>query len=135
MRSSYNTKQKDAVRLFLLEHADRSYTASEIYSAVSANGVGRTTVYRALAALEKDGVCAKYPGESGTSDCYQYLDRPSCREHIHYICNVCGKVGHLDCSFMNDLRSHVEGGHGFTIDSERTVIYGICSGCKAGGGR
>lgn len=132
MRSNYNTRQKDAVRMFLIQHKDMSFTAAEVYSAVAAEGVGRTTVYRVLSQLEQDGFCAKYPSKSGGGDSYQYLEKESCHEHIHYLCTECGRVGHLDCSFMDELRGHVEGGHGFCIDNERTVIYGVCSACREG---
>jgi len=130
LRSNYNTKQKDAVKQFLLSHPDSSFTVAEIYEAVG-GGVGKTTVYRALSALESDGLCAKYPAESGGSDTYQYLDGHDCHGHIHFKCTKCGRVGHLDCSFMDELRGHIEGGHGFLIDNERTVIYGTCLGCKS----
>lgn len=130
MKSRYNTRQKDAIRQFLISHKDQSYTASEIYAALADTGISRTTVYRALSALEADGFCAKYPNVATLCDSYQYLEKMSCHRHIHYICSKCGKVGHLDCSFMDELREHVEGGHNFSIDSERSIIYGTCSTCK-----
>ena len=53
-----------------------------------------------------------------------------CSKHYHLKCNTCGKLIHLDCEIMATFTTHMENEHGFAIDLERTLLYGICVDCK-----
>lgn len=128
MRSGYNTRQKEAVRAFLEMNRDKTFTASQIYAAVG-DGVGRTTVYRALYALERDGDVQRFPADGRGADGFQFRVRSYCQGHVHFKCIKCGSVGHLDCGFMKELYEHVFNGHHFSIDNEKTVLYGTCREC------
>ena len=35
----------------------------------------------------------------------------------------------LDCGFIRRMEAHIEKEHGFTLDSGRTVLYGLCGRC------
>ena len=46
------------------------------------------------------------------------------QEHLR-----CGALEHLDCGFIRRMEAHIEKEHGFTLDSGRTVLYGLCGRC------
>ena len=49
-----------------------------------------------------------------TTTVYRYLDK-LCTEHLHLKCIKCGKIVHLDCDFMDELREHLYQDHGFRL--------------------
>ena len=52
-----------------------------------------------------------------------------CREHLHLKCVQCGRIYHLDCHFMDEVRAHLMAEHGFTLQCEGSVLYGLCRHC------
>ena len=52
-----------------------------------------------------------------------------CREHLHLKCVQCGRIYHLDCHFMDEVRAHLMAEHGFTLQCEGSVLYGLCRRC------
>ena len=59
--STYNTKQKRSILQLLEDNNDRQFSCDEITEALKNNGtpVGKTTVYRYLDILEKNGQVRK----------------------------------------------------------------------------
>ena len=53
-----------------------------------------------------------------------------CAEHLHLKCVRCGKIIHMDCDFMDEVREHLMRGHGFALQCEGTVLYGYCEACR-----
>ena len=63
---------------------------------------------------------------------FQYVDEGRhCREHLHLKCVRCGRIYHLDCHFMDEVRAHLMAEHGFTLQCEGSVLYGMCRSCAA----
>ena len=61
---------------------------------------------------------------------FQYVDEGRhCREHLHLKCVQCGRIYHLDCHFMDEVRAHLMAEHGFTLQCEGSVLYGLCRYC------
>ena len=52
---------------------------------------------------------------------------------FHCKCEKCGKLIHLHCEELQEIQSHLLGEHGFQLDPRRTVLYGLCEGCRAEG--
>ena len=52
-----------------------------------------------------------------------------CHDHFHMKCLKCGRLFHLECDHLKDIAAHISKMHDFTIDSSRTVFYGICGEC------
>ena len=46
-------------------------------------------------------------------------------------CVRCGRIYHLDCHFMDEVRAHLMAEHGFTLQCEGSVLYGLCRSCAA----
>ena len=38
-------------------------------------------------------------------------------------------IYHLDCHFMDEVRAHLMAEHGFTLQCEGSVLYGLCRHC------
>ena len=53
-----------------------------------------------------------------------------CSHHLHMHCVKCGKVFHLNCSFMDEIAHHLNEEHGFVIDCEKSVLMGLCEECR-----
>ncbi len=131
MRNSYNTKQKNLILECLMNCRDKSFTVLEIKDYLQQNGsvVGLTTIYRYLSFLENEGMVKKFI--ESTIAKYQYIDKNACKCHFHLKCDICGKLIHLECSEINNLNLHIIQKHGFEVDSNKTIIYGVCKECSS----
>ncbi len=126
-RNSYNTKQRDEIVDFFSRHRGGCYTAKELIRSGEIT-VGEATVYRTLSKLAGQGVLKRYTGD-GTGASYQLNESEKCDSHFHLKCEQCGRLIHMDCDFMSDMKKHIESSHSFTVDIGKTVIYGLCSEC------
>lgn len=128
----YKTKQRAIIEK-QLKNADGKHTTVDALAALlAANGecVGRTTVYRTLELMVKEGKVRKYTNETGEGACYQYVENAhECEKHFHLKCERCGKLIHVECESMSGLAEHIENHHGFKVNKLKTVLYGICGEC------
>lgn len=123
----YKTKQRQLIASFFEKNTDRQFSVNDVSDEFS-ESIGKSTVYREISRLEKDGFLRKYPDSDG-GFLYQYAGE-HCHEHFHLRCVSCGKIVHLDCHVMNGVCEHISCEHGFDIDMSRTVLFGTCSKCK-----
>lgn len=129
MAEKYHTRQREEIIKYLEENAGSHLTTDEIARALP--GVGRSTVYRTLESLMKEGLVRRFAGAAGRSACFQYVGEQSpCHEHFHLKCVDCGKLIHLDCAKLAACRTHILEEHGFAADLARTLIYGRCLECS-----
>ena len=115
------------------DNKDRHVTASEIiaYLSCGENSVGSATIYRYLDKLVSGNIIRKFYLDEKTGACYQMAeDNAECHEHFHLKCINCGKLYHIDCSYMKSLNSHIFEHHGFKVDNSKTVLYGKCEECE-----
>lgn len=133
VRHGYNTRQRQAVFDFLSRHADHYLSVDDVFGSLREEGskVGRTTAYRTLEALTRDGAVAKVVSPGGGESRYRLID-PERPDEGQLVCLGCGKVLALDCHMLDDLHEHVRSDHGFAIEFSRTVLYGYCDDCQAG---
>lgn len=129
-RTSYKTKQKDLILDFLRERESEHVTADMIVESLKGE-VGKTTIYRNLDKLVKQGVVLKYDMPNGMSACFQYSDRLKENTNYHFLCTQCGEITHVNCNFFDKLTLHMEKEHGFWFDSIRTVFHGCCENCMS----
>lgn len=134
-KAQYKTKQMTELLTYLESVQGRHVTVNDICKHFNAQGItiGTTTVYRHLEKMVNDGLVAKYVIEGSTSACFQYLGK-SHENHnttcYHCKCEKCGKLIHMECSEVENLRQHMMEHHGFAMNSLRTVFYGLCSECQ-----
>lgn len=96
------------------------------------SSAGTATVYRQLDALVGEGVLRRYDNGTGVAACYEYAaDGSSCGDAscFHCVCSSCGKLVHVDCGHLADVRAHLAREHDFVVDPMRTVLHGLCADC------
>ncbi len=125
---SYNTRQRDEIVEFFSRHRGSCFTAKELIRSGELE-VGEATVYRTLSKLANQGVLKRFTGD-GAGASYQINDSEECSSHFHLKCESCQKLIHMDCTFMADMKKHIESSHDFTVDIGKTVIYGLCGECE-----
>jgi len=130
MSKTYQTQGKNRLESFLSSHPDAHFTVDEICIAINGDMSAKSSVYRNLSELCRDGKVRKFKGEGENACVYQYLgeDR-ACRDHFHLKCIECGHLEHLECFMGKDLCQHIGEHHGFTVDSGRSILYGVCAKC------
>ncbi|MCI7692161.1 MAG: transcriptional repressor [Oscillospiraceae bacterium] len=129
-RNNYNTKQRDEIVEFFSRHRGKCFSAKEIIRSGEIKS-GEATVYRTLSKLAENGVLKRFTdGSSGA--CYQLAESSDCDKHFHLKCENCGKLIHVDCGFMAEIKQHIESGHDFYVDLGKTVFYGLCGNCFKG---
>ncbi len=127
---SYKTKQRELILEFLRQNSDSHLTAQSISEALSVYKVGKSTVYRYLDKLCEEGLVRKYILSDGSSACYQYTNGEDCSRHFHLKCLKCNALVHLECDYLKETEQHINAHHGFSVDTSRTVFYGLCADCK-----
>ncbi len=131
--SDYKTRQKEKILNYLKENSDKHVTAAQIISYLSSGdeSVGSATVYRYLDKLVSNNIVRKYYLDEKTGACYQFAENnQECHEHFHLKCIGCGRLYHIDCSYMKALSGHIFEHHGFKVDNSKTVLYGKCDECE-----
>lgn len=145
-KNQYNTRQHNEVLEYLKSVKGNHVTAAEVYEHLAGlkecggeetstrNGgrkIGQATVYRQLERLVEEGFADKYIIDQNTPACFEYIDHEECGEGlcVHGKCLKCGKLFHLHCDELRELREHLEEHHGFIPDFHHTVIYGLCEEC------
>ena len=92
--------------------------------------VNTTTIYRFLDKLCAENIIIKYSDVNSDKAVYQYAgEQGHCREHLHLKCIKCGKVMHLDCGFMDELRKHIMAEHHFQLQCSGDLLHGLCEEC------
>ncbi len=130
--SSYNTKARQLILDYLITNRRHAVSAADILDHLEAEGehTNPTTVYRYLDKLAGEQRIMKYVADKGERAVFQYTDEGRrCHEHIHLKCVCCGEILHMDCDFMDEMRRHLYEGHGFILQCEGSVLYGLCRRC------
>lgn len=129
----YRTKYRDWMQKYFAEHADEKVRARDIYEKMTAEGlkINLATVYRNLDRLENENVLRGHKIAGEDEKFYQYMrPRMDCGNHLHLLCSRCGKIIHLNCSFMNEISEHLLAEHGFAVDCSQSMLVGLCRECR-----
>ena len=131
---TYNTKQLEIILDYVVSLNGEHVTAAQINRHFKDKGlsIGRTTIYRRLDKLTKDGCLRRYITDGVSGSCYQYVNKSgeeSCDSHWHLKCESCGELQHLDCETLEDIERHVLDEHAFQVNNAKTVLYGRCNSC------
>ena len=129
-KKMYQTQGRVALLAYLKKRASEApETADKIYQGLCAEGCapGRSSVYRMLAELSESGAVRKSHTEGKTS-VYQLAG--DCHGHLHLECLLCGKVSHLKCDCSAEIAAHLLKTHGFTVDSGKSLLLGVCAACE-----
>ena len=136
VRNQYNTRQRSRLLEYMQAVPGEHFTAKDVCDYFQACGapIGVATVYRQLERMVEEGLVNKYIIDANSPACFEYVDRQAtCGEEcFHCKCEKCGKLIHLHCEELVQIRSHLKEEHHFTMDPLRTVFYGLCEDCAAG---
>ena len=124
----YNTEQKKQILQFLRTNSQDQYTIDEIAQALC-GCVGKSTVYRQIPFLVKEGAVKRFITENNRKSVYQAVVGFHCDAHLHMKCTICGKLLHMPEALSDQLIDLVHEKSAFAIDEEETVLFGRCAGC------
>lgn len=127
MSKNYNTEGKTRLIDFLKNNSETQFTVEDICLSLNGNLSKRSSLYRNLGALCSEGVVKKFHGDNGYV--YQFVGGMDCSNHFHLKCLRCEKILHLECEKGSELTSHIMSHHGFSVDSGRSILYGVCDAC------
>lgn len=133
MKGVYKTKAREYIISYLKSHSEKRFTAREIYEYLiqELEGVNRVTVYRNLDRLCEQGDLVKYKEPNQEAWYYQYSeDHCHCDKHMHAQCSECGKIFHLENSFVDEFEEKLHAVYGLDINSSKTIIIGKCEECN-----
>ncbi len=121
------TPQRDLIAS-VLETAVRPLSASALCAVVQQidPSVGRATIFRTVAALERAGIVEQLavPGERSA-----YLLCATVGHHHHLVCQHCGAVSDLPEEAVMPFSASIQQSHEFHVDHANFTVYGTCAGC------
>lgn len=119
-----------AMVLRILRNTPGLHTAKEIHDLLrkdfDIDAPGLTTVYRSLETLLKLQLVQGVSLEGEKS----YESIAPGEHHHHLICMSCHESIHLDECFVDDMRSRIEGRHGFEVRRHVLELFGLCPDCQ-----
>lgn len=125
---TYNTKRKNEILNYFLQHKEKSLSLKEVLSALAKDGEGESSVYRIVASLCKTGVIRKITDPKSRHCKYQYVGDDACTNHLHLKCTSCGRLIHLDCDKSRALKESVLSLGDFRLDAA-AFLFGECQSC------
>ena len=127
---TYNTEKRSAIKNFLSKKKECAFSIEEICSEILMDGRGKSTVYRIISEMVKDGSVRKISDPTSRRVTYQHLDGVHCSEHLHLKCNECGRLIHLDEETTHELEERLISKNRFVLD-DGAMLFGKCEGCVA----
>lgn len=120
------TRQREQIlNVFLkMEHV----TAEQIYRILGKKDahIGLATIYRTLKLFCDSGLAQERHFGAQT----QFDNVSHKRHHDHLICTSCGKIVEFENCDIERLQEEVAKRNGFTIQTHKLELYGLCSGCR-----
>lgn len=120
------TRQREQIlNVFLkTEHI----TAEQMYRVLSKKDphIGLATIYRTLNLFCEAGLAQARHFGSQT----QYDNVSHKGHHDHLICTSCGKIIEFENCDIERLQEEVARRNGFTIQTHKLELYGLCSSCR-----
>ncbi|MPQ97157.1 transcriptional repressor [Modestobacter sp. I12A-02628] len=122
-----NTRQRTAVAA-VFDELDGFHSAQEVHARLRAagDGIGLSTVYRAVQALVDDGELDSIRTDSGEA----VYRRCSTQHHHHLVCRNCGRTVEVEGPAVERWADRVAAEHGFTDVSHTLEIFGTCTTCS-----
>lgn len=90
-------------------------------------GIGYATVYRTMKMLLDCGLAAERHFGDGQT---RYEPNEVDEHHDHLICRSCGTIVEFHNDEIEHLQKVLAASHGFTVESHRHELYGLCSKCQ-----
>jgi len=131
MKKVYQTQQRKELIGFLSTYQEKQFTIEEIIERMAtSNAPAPSSIYRLMKQLVEEGIVKRYAKEGSRQFLYQLVDGENCSHHFHLKCMVCGKLIHLSEEGSRQIIQLALGEAGFSVDQEKTILFGKCSECK-----
>jgi Fur family transcriptional regulator, ferric uptake regulator len=88
--------------------------------------IGLATIYRTLNLFCQAGLAQAR--HFGTQTQYDNVTHKG--HHDHLICTGCGKIVEFENCDIERLQQEVARRHGFTIETHKLELYGLCANCR-----
>ena len=124
------TAQRLAIAEVVLT-SDGHLSVDDIVQELASRGaaVGTATVYRTLEVMVRSGLVVERDFGEGFKRFEPARDVP---HHEHLICTICGRVTEFRDERLERMTTLLADAHGFSRESHRLVIYGVCDRCRRG---
>ncbi|RMH32323.1 MAG: transcriptional repressor [Nitrospirae bacterium] len=121
------TRQREQIlNAFLkMEHV----TAEQLYHILSKKDphIGLATIYRTLKLLCETGMAQER--HFGSQTLFDNVAHKG--HHDHLICTSCGKIVEFQNCQIEQLQEEVAAQNGFTIQTHKLELYGLCAKCRS----
>ena len=106
---------------------DTHPTIEEVYAEIKKKypTVSKTTVYRNLRELAKEGIIRQVSLPDGV----ERYDRLATLHH-HFKCQKCGGIYDVEIEYLEGINGSIQEKYGFTVDRHDVVFSGLCLRCK-----
>ena len=125
----YNTEKRKRITELFAAYPYKSFTSEQISAVVTDEDCGKSTVYRILSDMLKEGKIKKISSQSSRKVSYQYIDCRGMSEHLHLKCKDCGIIIHLDEATSEMLKENIMAAGSFLLDGDE-LLFGRCEGCR-----
>jgi Fur family ferric uptake transcriptional regulator len=122
------TKQRDTIIEAFFSQPDH-VSIEELLARVRVRDpqIGYATVYRTLKLLTESGVAHERKFGDGLTR-YELADDDA--HHDHLICVECQRIVEFEEPAVEALQETIAKKHGFTIQSHKHELYGVCPDCQ-----
>ena len=121
-----NTVQRQII-LAGLQKLNTHPTIDEVYAEVQKEhpAVSKTTVYRNLRQLAKEGIIQQVLLPDGLERYDKFAT-----QHYHFNCIQCDGILDVEIEYLADINDTIQEKYGFQVDRHDLVFTGICINCK-----
>jgi Fur family ferric uptake transcriptional regulator len=122
------THQREAIAMALFE-AEQHVSVDDLADQLRDRGehVGKATIYRTLNLLVQAELARELDFGEGFK---RYEHQAGETRHDYLICTNCGKVARFQREAMDRLQAEIGADLGFSVQSRRLKIYGLCGDCQ-----
>jgi Fur family transcriptional regulator, ferric uptake regulator len=123
------TSHQRAAVAAAFDELDGFSSAQEVHARMRAagDGIGLSTVYRAVQTLVEEGRLDAIRTDSGET----IYRRCGPQHHHHLICRACGRTVEVEGPAVERWADRIAAQHGFADVSHTLDIFGTCSNCTA----
>lgn len=125
----YATGPRKQLLAFFKENHDKQFTVEEVEAGMKDSAISVSSIYRNVNRMVEDGALQRFLGDGSRKSLYQYIGGSACSEHVHYKCDNCGLIFHMDHRSM-EILNELAGKSEFVIDNKKTVLHGLCRRCR-----
>lgn len=120
-----HSRQRDRIYEYLAaskEHPSAEMVYNDLRPEIPGLSLG--TVYRNLKLLEELGMVRRVTSFQGT----ERYDA-CCGDHVHFLCECCGRLQDVELADTEAIRSAIQLGHDFQLTKLDLTITGVCPSC------